>query len=69
MTGHDAARSIRTHMDAIVIGAVGLFAWIGIVVAAMWALVTLNRIHTNLKAVRTQLDRVERALGQREGVR
>ena len=65
LTGHDAARSIHAHMiDTVLIGAVTLFAWIGTIVAAMWALVTLNRIHTHLKAVRTQLDRVERAITQ-----
>ena len=65
MTERGAARSIHAHMtDTVLIGAVSLFAWIGTIVVAMWALVTLNRIHTHLKAVRTQLDRVERAITQ-----
>ena len=55
--------------NAVLIGAVSLFAWIGTVVAAMWALVTLNRIHTQMNVMRAQLDRVERALAQRDGVR
>ena len=51
------------------IGAVSLVAWIGTVVAAMWALVTLNRIHTQMNVMRAQLDRVERAVAPRDGVR
>jgi hypothetical protein len=51
------------------IGAVSLFAWIGTIAAAMWALVTLNRIHTQMNVMRTQLDRVERAVAPRDGVR
>ena len=55
--------------NAVLIGAVSLFAWIGTVVAAMWALVTLNRIHAQMNVMRAQLDRVERAIAQRDGVR
>jgi hypothetical protein len=55
--------------DTVLIGAVSLFAWIGTIVVAMWALVTLSRIHTHLKAVRAQLDRVEQALRKHEVVR
>lgn len=55
--------------NAVLIGAVSLVAWIGTVVAAMWALVTLNRIHTQMNVMRAQLDRVERAVAPRDGVR
>ena len=55
--------------NAALIGAVSLFAWIGTIAVAMWALVTLNRIHTHLNVMRAQLDRVERAVAPRDGVR
>lgn len=70
MTRPDTARSIHAHMgNAVLIGAVSLVAWIGTIAAAMWALVTLNRIHTQMNVMRAQLDRVERAVAPRDGVR
>jgi len=50
---------------AALIGLLYLLVLIGVVAAAMWALVTLSRVRTTLDAVRAQLDRVERSLAQR----
>ena len=59
-------RSIPTHMKtSILIGLVSLLAWIGVIAAAMWALVTLNRVRTKVDAVRAQLDRIEQFLTRR----
>ena len=49
----------------ILIGLVSLLAWIGVIAAAMWALVTLNRVRSNLDAVRAQLDRLEQSITRR----